>query len=277
MRFLEEIIEATRRVVAERKRQLSLESLRATTSPRPDNRAFRDALAKSEMSIIAEFKRCSPSNGMLQEAADLRKIVSAYERGGARALSVLTEESRFCGSLEDLRVARTICELPILRKDFIIEEYQLYEAVEAGADAVLLIVAALERSTLRRLHDLARELHLDVLVEIRSSEELEQALEIDADIIGINNRRLQVPSEVDIETTYQLVEPLLKNGHITIVSESGIKTRDELEALASAGVDAALIGTTLMQSSDPEAMCSELAHPARQSRASKTSGQPVPA
>jgi indole-3-glycerol phosphate synthase len=275
MSFLEEILEATRRAVAERKRQLSLESLRAMTSPGPDNRAFRNALNESEISIIAEFKRCSPSSGLLREAADLKEMVRAYERGGARALSVLTEGSRFRGSLEDLRIARTISTLPILRKDFIIDEYQVYEAQEAGADAILLIVAALEPSELRSLHDLARRLHLDVLVEIRSLAELEPALDINAEIIGINNRLLQVPSQVDIKTTYKLIDSISKNEHVTIVSESGIETRDELEKLSTAGVAAALIGTTLMKAPDPEAMCRELVSPAKSSKASKTSVQPV--
>jgi indole-3-glycerol phosphate synthase len=274
MRFLEEILEATRRAVAERKRRISLESLRATTSLRPDNRAFRSALNESEISIIAEFKRCSPSSGPLREAPDLKEIVRAYERGGARALSVLTEGSRFRGSLDDLRVARTISKLPILRKDFIIDEYQVYEAQEAGADAILLIVAALEQSKLNALYDLARRLHLDVLVEIRSPAELERALDINAEIIGINNRLLQVPSQVDIRTTYELIGSISKYEQVTIVSESGIKTRDELEGLATAGVAAALVGTTLMRAPDPEAMCRELASP-RRSRTSKASIQPV--
>ncbi len=275
MSFLEEVLEATRRSIAERKRRISLESLQAATSLRPDDRAFRNALNESEISIIAEFKRCSPSSGLLREAADLKEIVRAYERGKARALSVLTEGSRFHGSLEDLRIARTTSKLPILRKDFIIDEYQVYEAQEAGADAVLLIVAALEPNKLQALHDLARGLHLDVLVEIRSLAELERALDVNAEIIGINNRLLQVPSQVDIKTTYDLIGSISKYEQVTIVSESGIKTRDELEKLAAAGVDAALIGATLMQASDPEAMCRELAGASGRSRGSKDSTQPV--
>lgn len=277
MRFLEEILEATRKAVAERKRHVSLGSLRAATGLRPDDRTFHRALNESEISIIAEFKRCSPSRGLLREAADLKEIVCAYERGRARALSVLTEGSRFHGSIEDLREARAISSLPILQKDFIIDEYQVYESQRVGADAILLIVAALTLGELRSLYELARSLYLDVLVEIRSQAELECALDINADIIGINNRLLQVPSQVDINTTYELIGLVSKHDHVTIVSESGIKTRGELEGLAAAGVDAALIGTTLMEASNPEAMCRELTSPSRDSRASSTSTQPVTA
>jgi indole-3-glycerol phosphate synthase len=259
MSFLSDILEATRESVGVRKRDLSLEQLKAKTKPRPDDRRFLSALRRDGIAVIAEFKRSSPSEGILAEGLDIRERVGEYQRGGADALSVLTEQSSFGGSLEDLRAARATCDLPILDKDFIVDEYQVYEAAEAGADAILLIVAALQATgNLRSLYDLARELHLDVLVEIRSAQELTEALNVKADLVGINNRRLQVPSDVDIDTTYQLIEQVSKDKRITIVSESGIKTRNELDALAVAGVDAALIGTALMKASDPEAMCREL-------------------
>jgi indole-3-glycerol phosphate synthase len=279
MSFLLEILESTKQAVAERKRQLPLAEMLAALVPRSDDRTLLRALEEAGTSVIAEFKRQSPSYGLLREAPDLREIISAYERGGARALSVLTESSYFDGSIEDLRVARAISKLPILRKDFVVDEYQVYEAAQAGADAILLIVAALDPGELRHLHDLARNLHLDVLVETRSEDELEVALDIKADIVGINNRLLQVPSPVDIEvdiaTTYKLIESIPKNEHHAIVSESGIRTRDELDALSAVGVDAALIGTALMKAPDPEAMCRELTSPHRSSRASKRSDQPV--
>jgi len=244
--------------------------------PRPDERVFLEALRKQGMAVIAEFKRASPSEGPLGENLDIRERVIEYQRGGADALSVLTQESSFHGSLKDLRDARATCGLPILEKDFIIDEYQVYEAAEAGADAILLIVAALEETgTLLSLYDLARELHLDVLVEIRSAQELTEALDVKADLVGINNRRLQVPSELDIETTYQLVDQVSKNKRITIVSESGIRTRQELDALAAVGVDAALIGTALMKASDPEAKCLELTGSHRSTNASRPSDQPA--
>jgi indole-3-glycerol phosphate synthase len=262
MNFLSNILKSTRQAVDVRRQDRPLQEVLASLAnmpPRPDEWIFLEALRKPGMAVIAEFKRASPSEGSLAENLDIRERVSEYERGGADALSVLTEQSSFHGSLADLRAARATCDLPILDKDFIVDEYQVYEAAEAGADAILLIVAALqETGNLRSLYDLAHELHLDVLVEIRSARELTEALDIKADLVGINNRRLQVPSEVDIDTTYQLIEQASKDKRITIVSESGIKTRKELDALAAVGVDAALIGTALMKASDPEARCREL-------------------
>jgi indole-3-glycerol phosphate synthase len=269
MSFLSNILEATRESVVVRKRDLSLEQLKAATKPLPDDRRFLNALHRDGVAVIAEFKRSSPSEGSLAEGLDIGERVSEYQRGGADALSVLTETSSFHGSLADLRAARAICDLPILDKDFIVDEYQVYEAAQAGADAILLIVAALEQGELRHLHDLARGQHLDVLVEVRSADEFEKALDVKADLVGINNRRLQAPNEVDIETTYKLVEQVSKDKRITIVSESGIKTREELDGLAAVGVDAALIGTALMKALDPEALCRELTR--SQHRSEKTS------
>jgi indole-3-glycerol phosphate synthase len=181
--------------------------------------------------------------------------VGAYERGGAAALSVLTDERHFGGSLEDLRAAREACDLPILRKDFIVDSYQLYEAALNGADAVLLIVRALEDRELAELYEAARGLDLDCLVEVHDEPELERALALDADVIGINNRNLD-EGEVNIATTYELM-PDVPAGK-TVVAESGISARSELEELERVGVDAVLIGSALMQAEDPEAMAREL-------------------
>jgi indole-3-glycerol phosphate synthase len=275
MSFLSNILKATRESVDARERDLPLEQLKADTKPLPDDRRFLRALRRDGIAVIAEFKRSSPSEGPLAaENLDIRERVSEYQRGGADALSVLTEQSSFHGSLADLRAARATCDLPILDKDFIIDEYQVYEAVQAGADAILLIVAALKPGELRNLHDLARGQHLDVLVEVRSVDEFEAALDVKADLVGINNRRLPAPSEVDINTTYQLVEQLSKK-RMTIVSESGIKTRKDLDSLAAAGVDAALIGTALMKAPDPEAKCLELTGSHRNTQASRPSDQPA--
>jgi indole-3-glycerol phosphate synthase len=182
--------------------------------------------------------------------------VTAYDRGGAAALSILTESRHFGGSLEDVRVARAVTDLPILRKDFTIDPYQLYEAVAAGADAVLLVVATLDPSELAQLHTAAAELDLDCLVEVHDAAELEVALAVDADVIGINNRDLS-SFEVDLARTFDLL-PDVPAGK-TVVSESGIATREQVEELERVGVDAVLIGETLMRAHDPEQACRDLA------------------
>ena len=213
-------------------------------------RRFRDALASPGIGVIAEFKRRSPSAGALSEDPDLHEIVTAYQRGGAVALSVLTEGPNFDGSLEDLRAARAACGLPILRKDFIVDPYQLHEARAAGADAVLLIVAALRSGELESLQDAARAMGLDVLVEVHDGEELQRALSQGADVVGINNRDLRDFS-VDTERTERLMSDIPPS--VTVVSESGIATAEELGRLRRAGVHAVLVGESLMRSSDPEA------------------------
>jgi indole-3-glycerol phosphate synthase len=200
--------------------------------------------------VIAEFKRRSPSAGTLREGAEVAEVVGAYARGGAIALSVLTEGPNFDGSLDDLRAARAACDLPILRKDFIVDRYQLLEAREAGADAVLLIVAALEQGELESLHDFARALELDVLVEIHDGDELRRALTLGAETVGINNRDLRDFS-VDMARTSRLMDEMPAG--VRVVSESGIHTAEQLESLQRAGVDAVLVGESLMRSADPEA------------------------
>jgi indole-3-glycerol phosphate synthase len=200
------------------------------------------------VSVIAEFKRRSPSVGSLREAPELLEIVSAYERGGAAAISVLTEGEHFGGSLEDLREARGVCQLPILRKDFILDPYQLYEAKLAGADAVLLIVAALGDTELASLHEQALNLGLDVLVEVHDRDELERALSLGAKLIGINNRDLRDFS-VDLGRTFQLLDAIPRD--VSVISESGITEHAQLERLRSSGVRAVLVGERLMRAADP--------------------------
>jgi indole-3-glycerol phosphate synthase len=214
-----------------------------------ERRGFREALSGPQIAVIAEFKRRSPSAGALRESADVIEMARAYERAGARAMSVLTEEAHFGGSLEDLRAARAACGLPVLRKDFIVDAYQLYEARAAGADAVLLIVAALGATELERLHGLARELELDVLVEVHDAQELSRALAVGGEVIGINNRDLRDFS-VDVERTFALLEGMPAG--VTVVSESGISGPEQLERLHRAGVAAVLVGETLMRAADPE-------------------------
>jgi indole-3-glycerol phosphate synthase len=200
--------------------------------------------------VIAEFKRRSPSAGELREQPDLQRIVCAYERGGACAISVLTDGPYFGGSLDDLRAARGYCELPILRKDFIIDPYQLYEALWAGADAVLLIVAALAAGALGDLHQQALEIGLDVLVEVHDHRELDVALAAGARLIGINNRDLRDFS-VDLGRTERLIADVPAG--LTVISESGISEPEQLLRLGERGAQAVLVGETLMRAAEPAA------------------------
>ncbi|MDP9385493.1 MAG: indole-3-glycerol phosphate synthase TrpC [Actinomycetota bacterium] len=256
MSVLERIVESTREEVERRREAVPLAQLEAALPGRPDTRPFTEALIQPGISIIAEHKRRSPSAGVIREGASLSEIVLAYERGCAAALSVLTEEQNFGGSLDDLREARSVSELPVLRKDFIVDPYQVYESAGAGADAILLIVAALHPEDLLELHREARALDLDVLVEIHDESELEVALDVDADVLGINNRDLGDFS-VDLDRTYSLLADV-PAGKI-VVSESGLGSRAQLEDLERVGVDAVLVGETLMRARDVEAACRELA------------------
>jgi indole-3-glycerol phosphate synthase len=254
--MMEQLIAGAREGVEARRRDLPLPDLESRLSARGDDRPFNEALARPGLSLIAEFKRRSPSAGRLaREETNLATQVAAYEGGGAAALSVLTDEPHFGGSLADLRAARAACDLPIIRKDFIVDPYQLYEAAVNGADAVLLIAAALGDEELRSLHQEARSIDLDCLVEVHDEGELERALEAGAEVIGINNRNLDDMS-VDIATTFELM-PDVPAGK-TVVAESGISGRAELEELDRVGVDAVLIGGALMEAPDPEAKVREL-------------------
>jgi indole-3-glycerol phosphate synthase len=254
--MMDQLIAGAREGVEARRRDLPQADLESRLAERREDRPFSEALVRPGLSLIAEFKRRSPSAGALApDSVDIADQVAAYERGGAAALSVLTDEPHFGGSLADLRAARAACELPIIRKDFIVDPYQLYEAAVNGADAVLLIVAALGDEALRALHHEARSIDLDCLVEVHDAEEMERALEAGAEVIGINNRNLDDMS-VDINTTYELM-PDVPAGK-TVVAESGISGREELEELDRRGVDAVLIGGALMSSPDPEAKVREL-------------------
>ncbi len=264
---LERILAETRAEVQRRKRELPLEQLGtalpagagaegAPVPPAPERaHRFRDALRGEGVGVIAEFKRRSPSAGALHEAPDLEAIVGAYERGGAVAISVLTEGPNFGGALDDLRAARAACELPLLRKDFIVDGYQLHEALYAGADAVLLIVAALAQPELASLYDAARALGLDVLVEVHDRDELHRALALGAEIVGVNNRDLRDFS-VDLARTEALMDEIPDG--VTVVSESGIAGAEQLRRLQQRGVHAVLVGETLMRAPDPAAALTQL-------------------
>jgi indole-3-glycerol phosphate synthase len=251
MSVLDRIVDATRENVARRREAVPLAELEGRLAAPRDDRPFREALTRPGVSLIAEHKRRSPSAGEIRAGATVAEIVTAYERGGAAALSILTEGPHFGGSLDDIREARGASSLPILRKDFVVDAYQVYESAAAGADALLLIVAALRPSELAELHAEAAALDLDVLVEVHDEDELACALEVvDADVIGINNRDL-ASFEVDVERTYELLSDVPAGK--TVVSESGFHTREQLEDLERVGVDAVLIGESLMRAADPEA------------------------
>ncbi len=255
MNRLDPIVQATRDEVERRKRERPIAELEREADRRPEGRPFHEALARPGTSLIAEHKRRSPSAGEIREGASVTEIVRAYERGGAAALSILTEEHHFGGSLADLTEARAASDLPILRKDFTVDPYQLVEARAVGADAVLLVVGSLDADALASLYQEARALDLDALVEVHNAQELEAALEVDADLIGINNRDLQDFS-VDISKTFDLLADVPAGK--TVVSESGIVYREQIEELERVGVDAVLVGETLMRAADPEAACREL-------------------
>ena len=255
MSVLGRIVDVTRRDVERRRREAPVEELERALAHRGEDRPFREALARPGVAVIAEHKRRSPSAGTLREGATVAEIAGAYERGGAAALSVLTEPHHFAGSLEDLREARRASQLPILRKDFIVDPYQLYESAAAGADAVLLIVAALGADELARLHGEALGLDLDVLVEVHDEAELERALGVEADVIGINNRDL-TDFSVDVSRTFDLLSDVPAGK--TVVSESGFHAREQLDELERVGVDAVLVGESLMRAEDVEAACRAL-------------------
>jgi indole-3-glycerol phosphate synthase len=256
MNTLERIVDATRHDLRRRQERVPLRDLERRLEARGPDRPFSEALTRPGVSVIAEHKRRSPSAGEIRPGSSVADVVTAYERGGASALSILTEPEFFGGSVEDLTMARGASRLPILRKDFIVDAYQVYESAVIGADALLLIVAALSQHDLRDLHAEALALDLDVLVEVHSAEELECALElIDADVIGINNRDL-TDFSVHVERTFELLADVPAGK--TVVSESGFHSRDQLDELERVGVDAVLVGSSLMRAPDPEAACREL-------------------
>ena len=206
------------------------------------------AVGRGSIAVIAEFKRRSPSRGKIRSHFDLAEIHRAYQRGGADAYSVLTEEDHFGGSLEDLKALRKLAGVPLLRKDFLFDPYQIYESRAAGADAVLLIAAALKDQHLCELLALTRELAMEALVEVHSAAELSRALACGADIVGINNRDLHT-FEVDIAVSLELSRRL--PGNVTVVSESGITGPEDIQHLYKAGIRAFLVGEYLMRAEDP--------------------------
>ena len=207
---------------------------------------LRETLRKNQINIIAEIKRASPSKGVINDKIDIAETARNYEKGGACAISVLTEEDKFKGNLEDLKTARNTVSLPILRKDFIFDEFQIYESAEAGADVILLIAAMLDDEKLAELHKLSEEdLELDALVEVHTLEELERVKKIGAKIIGINNRDLHT-FKVSLDISHELIKHAPKDA--LMITESGIRSKDEILELRELGFSGFLIGETLMRS-----------------------------
>ena len=255
--LLETILAATRRIVEVRSDRETLADLARRADARPPRPGrFRAALARPDrINIIAECKRRSPSRGVLRTEYDAVAIARSFARGGAAAISVLTEPTFFDGSLADLSGVREAVETPILRKDFIVTEYQLFEARAAGADAVLLIVAALSVRALQALAGRAASLGLDVLVEVHDAHELTVALDAGATIVGVNNRDLRTLA-VDVRASGGLIARIPAG--VVAVSESGLKTTAEIQHLRAGGYSAFLIGERLMQADDPEAAVRQL-------------------
>lgn len=258
MNVLSQIIGKKRERVEEAKRVIPLERLRTEAFAKREHapsHALRRALQADGINIIAEFKRRSPSKGVIRADADLSQIVRSYQAGGAAAVSVLTEHDYFDGSLADLRAVKQSIELPVLRKDFVFDPYQIFEAAAAGADAVLLIVGVLDDSQLESLQSLAEELGMDALVEVHNAEEMDRAARSGAKLVGVNNRDLRT-FQVSLETSIRLA-PLAPRDAL-LVSESGLNKAAELQRLREKGFHGFLIGETLMRAACPEAALREL-------------------
>jgi indole-3-glycerol phosphate synthase len=259
---LEEILSATRLTLpALRARRGALERDLQNGDRSPPS--FRAALQQPTVAVIAELKRRSPSAGAIREDLDPAKRASLYARHGAAAISVLTDGPYFGGSMEDLRTAADNCSLPVLRKDFILDEVQLLETRAAGASAVLLIVRVLGTARLRPLLRFSAQLGLDALVEVHTLAELHQALQSEAEIVGINSRDLDTFT-IDVESAWRLLEQV--PGDRVAVAESGIAGRKDVAQAATAGADAVLVGTALSSSDSPGQLISELASVTRHGR-----------
>lgn len=253
--ILDQIVADVRQSLAQRKRQTPLDDLTCLVNNHGAPRDFGRVLRGEGIRIIAEVKRASPSKSWLCSDLDVTTLVQSYARGGAAAISVLTEPKYFKGSFADLTLARQAVELPLLCKDFILEPYQIYEARYRGADAVLLITSLLSLSELSTLIGVARGLGMAALVEVHNEPELSRALGAKGNLIGINNRNL-ADFSVDLGTTLKL-RPLIPPD-ITVVSESGIKSYADISTLQASGIKAVLVGEILVSSPDPEAKLREL-------------------
>lgn len=260
--FLQKVIAEKRDEVELRRRKTPESNLRELASRRSPGRRFGDALRSSKnISIIAEMKKASPSGGMMRDDYDVQKIARSYAANGASAFSVLTDEKYFQGNLEHLQSVSRLNLLPMLRKDFMIDPYQILEARAFGADAILLIVAALSKDEMSSLKSTSDELGMDSLIEVHSEEELESALQIGAQLIGINNRNLKtLKTHLDVTES---IAPLVPRDRVC-VSESGISLKADVVRLAACGIHAVLVGTHLMRRQDPGQALAELVGVPRQ-------------
>jgi indole-3-glycerol phosphate synthase len=247
MTFLDEIIELKRRRVEISKTRLKNANLSFQFDNSRPKHLLRQSLENSDkINIIAEIKRASPSKGIINDKMDVAETAQNYELGGACAISVLTEEDRFKGTLEDLKIVKSVVKIPVLRKDFIFDDFQIYEAADAGADVILLIVAMLDDETLSKLYRLASvELGLDVLVEVHTLEELERAKSLGANIIGVNNRDLH-SFKVSLDVSRELIK--FAPNDALMIAESGLQSRENLLELKGLGYCGFLIGESLMRS-----------------------------
>jgi indole-3-glycerol phosphate synthase len=252
MDVLNEIISLKRARLERAKAALPLQELKERAVVRRMDLpqfALRRSLEQPGLRVIAEIKRASPSLGPIRENVEPRRFAELYEANGAAAISVLTEEDRFKGSLDDLRAVKASVEIPVLRKDFIFDEYQVYEAAEAGADAILLIVAALDDKQLAELRSIAEEaLGIDALVEVHTADEVDRALKAGARIIGVNNRDLRT-FKVSLETSYTLISSFPQE--ILAITESGLRRHGDLVQLQRVGFKGFLVGETLMRAPEP--------------------------
>jgi len=262
--ILDKIVATKKIEIANNLKQISLSNQRAIAEsnnkdvflkPRGFAKAIERKIAAGNAAVITEIKKASPSKGILRENFNPAEIAQSYEKHGAACLSVLTDIDYFQGSNTYLKEARAACSIPVLRKDFTIEPYQVYEARAIGADAILLIVACLELNQMKELEACAHELGLDVLVEVHNAPELEQALELKTPLLGINNRNLKT-FEVTLQTTLSLLSMVPSNK--TLVTESGIVSRADVQLMRDNQINAFLVGEAFMRATDPGVALSEL-------------------
>ena len=250
--ILQKILKTKRHEISEKQRSSPLSKLKQLAEAEDKPRAFIEQLRKTanknQNAVIAEIKKASPSKGVIRNQFDPVEIALSYERNGAACLSILTDQQYFQGSDAFIRIVKDRVTLPILRKDFIIDSYQVYEAKTLGADCILLIVAALTIDQLKQLSDLAKALELDVLVEVHDMTELEIALKLDIGLVGINNRNLKT-FETTLKTTIELIKSIPSG--VTVVTESGIKTSDDVALMLANQVNCFLVGEAFMKSDDP--------------------------
>ncbi len=254
--FLEKIVRIKKEEIYKRKTLLSLKELEEIINQLPPPRDFMDAISlHAPMAVIAEIKRASPSLGVINEDVDLIQIVREYEKGGASAISVLTEPNFFKGDLSHLRQVKEETSLPILQKDFIIDPFQIHEGRTSGADAILLIAALLDREQLKDFVNLTHALQMVPLVEVHDEKDLEKTSTLNLSLIGINNRNLRT-LEVDLRTTLRLKKEIPSG--MKVISESGIKSSEDVRLLREAGVNGILVGEILMRTSDPASKIKDL-------------------